>query len=326
MEASLSTFLWPLLGGVAILFLFLLRGVVIAGKWGRRGFIRQVEALDGSKEKEIKKAMRAERATDFWEITARRLYYAIALASALGLIFLPFLPLTPLQNLYAKLLLFSLTFSATLLLLRYWQGWDEDRERFLRRKLRLAYEREQARRGQLVRDDLTGLYSQQFFLQELRREANRIFRRSLPISCLLLEMEGLQAFRARWGDQAADEVLRRIGQAMEQNVRSYDIVGRYSSSHFAIALLRCKETDVRSVGGRVANNVTQLPLAQINRSHASQLRLTWSSCTFPQRGKSLEELIAEMEMSLLLKKERMERLSPLSVHPFSLTHSKSQAR
>ncbi len=271
-----------------------------------------MEALNGSRAEAIRKAMRAERATDFWEITARRLYYAIALTSALGLILVPCLPLTPLQSLYTKLLLSALTFGATLLLLWYWQGWDDDRERLLRRRLRLAYEREQARRGQLVRDDLTGLYSRQFFLQELRREASRIFRRSLPISCLLLEIEGLQAFRTRWGDQAANEALRQIGQAMEQNVRSYDIVGRYSSSCFAVALLRCKEKYVQSVGERVTDNVTQLPLAQINRSHASHLRLIWSSCTFPQRGKSLEKLIAEMERSLLLKNERMERLSALS--------------
>ena len=124
------------------------------------------------------------------------------------------------------------TFGAALILLRFWQGWDDDRERVLRKRLRLAYEREQARRGLVVRDESTGLYSRKFFFRELRREVGRFFQRSLPISCLILELERFDDFKSQWGEGVAEEGLKRIGQALEQNVRSYDIVARYGPNRF----------------------------------------------------------------------------------------------
>jgi len=299
---------------MAIIVLFLLRGVVVAGKWRRKQFLRQMDILTDPRRKtsaEIAKAMRAERATDFWEMLARRFYFGIALTSALGLLLVQFLPLTTTQSLYVKCLLTLITFGATSILLWYWQGWEDERERVLRKRLRLAYEREQARRGLVVRDESTGLYSREFFLRELRREAGRFFQSALPISCLILELERFDDFKSRWGESVAEATLKRIGQAIEQNVRSYDIVARYGPNRVAVALLKCKREDADGVGQRVTGNVTHLVLNEMNRRHTEQLEFVWASCTLPRKGKTPEEAMATAKRMLDFKKQERRR-EPLS--------------
>jgi len=314
LERYFAASIWPLLGLMAIIVLFLLRGVVVAGKRRRKRFLRQMDTLADPRRKtsaEIAMAMRAQRATDFWEILARRSYFGIALTSALGLLLVQFLPLTATQGLYVKGVLTLITFGATLILLWYWQGWEDDRERVLRKRLRLAYEREQARRGLVVRDESTGLYNREFFLQELRREVGRFFQRSLPISCLILELERFDDFKSQWGEGVAQATLKRIGQAIEQNVRSYDIAARYGPNRFAVALLKCKREDADGVGQRVTGNVTHLVLKEMNRRYAEQLEFVWVSCTLPQKGKTPEEALAAAERMLDFKKEEPRR-EPLS--------------
>jgi len=299
---------------MAIIVLFLLRGVVVAGKWRRKRFLRQMDILASPKGKtsaEIAKAMRAKRATDFWEMLARRFYFGIALTSALGLLLVQFLPLTTTQSLYVKGVLTLITFGATSILLWYWQGWEDDRERVLRKRLRLAYEREQARRGLVVRDESTGLYTRGFFLRELRREVGRFFQRSLPISCLILELERFDDFKSRWGESVAQATLKRIGQAMEQNVRSYDIVARYGPNRVAVALLKCKREDADGVGQRVTGNLSHLVLNEVNRRYTEQLEFVWVSCTLPRKGRNPEEAMAAAERMLDFKKEERRR-EPLS--------------
>lgn len=314
LERYFAASVWPLLGLMAIIVLFLLRGVVVAGKWRRKQFLRQMDILTDPRSKtsaEIAKAMRAERATDFWEMLARRFYLGIGLTSALGLILVQFLPLTATQSLYVKGLLTLITFGAASILLWYWQGWEDDRERVLRKRLRLAHEREQARRGLVVRDQSTGLYSREFFLRELRREVGRFFQRSLPISCLILELERFDDFKSRWGESVAEATLRRIGQAIEQNVRSYDIVARYGPNRFVVALLKCKREDADGVSQRVTGNVTHLVLNGMNRRYTEQLEFVWASCTLPRKGSSPEEAMATAERVLDFKKEERRR-EPLS--------------
>jgi diguanylate cyclase (GGDEF)-like protein len=299
---------------MAIIVLFLLRGVVVAGKWRRKQFLRQMDILTDPRRNtsaEIAKAMRAERATDFWEMVTRHFYLGIALTSALGLLLVQFLPLTATQSLYVKCVLTLITFGTASILLWYWQGWEDDRERVLRKRLRLAYEREETRRGLVVRDQSTGLYSREFFLRELRREVGRFFQRSLPISCLILELEPFDDFKCQWGEGVAEATLKRIGQAIEQNVRSYDIVARYGPHRFAVALLKCKREDADGVSQRVTGNVTHLFLNEMNRRYTEQLEFVWASCTLPRKGSSPEEAMATAERMLDFKKEERRR-EPLS--------------
>lgn len=297
--------LWSLLGVVAVVILFFLRGVVVAGKAKRHHWARQVEALNGQANgAKMKRAQRAERATDFLEILARRIYYSIALLSALGLVVSQFLPLTSTQSLYLKLILTLLTLGATLILLWYWQGWDDDRERVLRKKLRQAQEKELERKGQVVRDPLTELYTRDFFAQQLGQEASRLFRRSLPLSCLILEVEGLEALGARRGEEPTQDALKRIGQAIFQNVRAYDFVCRYDSQKFAVALLRCSRENAGGVGKRVTDNLDRLLLREMNREYATRVRLLWGAATLPQGAQTPEELMAGAERDLNREKER----------------------
>jgi diguanylate cyclase (GGDEF)-like protein len=309
-DASLDlvTFIWPLLGLVAVAVLIVLRGVVVAGKWRRKQFLSRARALAGDEDAsqaDIAWAIRAERITDFWEMVARRFYYGVALAAAVGLLLAQSLSLAARHRLILQWLLTLVTFGATLIVLWYWQGWDDERERFLRKRLRLAYEREQARHGLAVRDQVTGLYTREFFCEELQRELGRVFRHCRPISCVVLDVSGLDNFEPRRGEPSARHTIRRLAQSIEQNVRSYDMVAHFGCGRFAIALLKCKPEDADAVARRVVGNVTPLVLRGVNAEHSGQLELLWVACGLPRERMKAEEAIAAAERTLDRASDRL---------------------
>lgn len=312
--------LWPLVGILGLVVLFLLRGVVASGNWSRGRLYRQLRTLSAKGEgnpQTLRQAHRAAYASIFWSTLALQLYYGVTLASSFGLLITLLLPLPREIALYLRIVLTLISFSGALILLWYWQGWDDDRERTVHRQLRDIYEQQLAMQGVPARDPLTGLYTKAFFEEELRREANKLLQRPMPISIVILEIDNFPLFRARWGDEVADLTLARVGRAVAQNVRTYDWASRYGDHKFAIGLLRCSPDNAEQVGERVATSLKSLLLEEINRTYRTRLDFIWGTATLTKRGISLQWVSTEAERRLNQRRDlrRLGILTTVRVSP-----------
>jgi len=95
-------------------------------------------------------------------------------------------------------------------------------------------------------DPLTGLANRRRFLDSLRREVGRANRYKRDLCLVLVDIDGFTTLNARYGMDAGDELLRRVGKLLGRVVRDADAVSRLGGDEFAIVL-----PDTRAQGGRV---------------------------------------------------------------------------
>ena len=103
---------------------------------------------------------------------------------------------------------------------------DEDLDRFLRKRLIEAEEKELERRCLPVRDAETGAFTLELWLHSLETVFGEPLRRSTPISRIVFEVLGIKKFAGLHSAPAAHRVLASIVRSISSNLRACDIVCR----------------------------------------------------------------------------------------------------
>lgn len=94
-----------------------------------------------------------------------------------------------------------------------------------------------------VTDELTGLLNRRGFQASLK-QALALARRYDENGVLVyVDLDGFKPINDTYGHAAGDEVLRRVGRALVDNVRETDSVGRMGGDEFAVLLARTSWDD-----------------------------------------------------------------------------------
>lgn len=83
-------------------------------------------------------------------------------------------------------------------------------------------------------DRLTGLPNYAFLSEALPHELRRADRYGLPVSLVLLDLDGFKAFNDLHGHEAGNRMLAAVGAAMLAHSRGSDVVGRFGGEEFAV--------------------------------------------------------------------------------------------
>jgi diguanylate cyclase (GGDEF)-like protein/PAS domain S-box-containing protein len=92
---------------------------------------------------------------------------------------------------------------------------------------------EQRLRYMSTHDALSDLYNRAFFEAELSRLERG---RNLPISIVIIDIDGLKPTNDTCGHAAGDELIRRTGQVLRMVFRAEDIIARIGGDEFAVIL------------------------------------------------------------------------------------------
>jgi diguanylate cyclase (GGDEF)-like protein len=87
-----------------------------------------------------------------------------------------------------------------------------------------------------VFDELTGVYNYRHLNLRLSEEFKRAERQQDPLSCALVDIDGLQAINSRHGQTAGDTVIRGVADAIRSSVREPDVVARFGGDEFLLIL------------------------------------------------------------------------------------------
>jgi len=89
---------------------------------------------------------------------------------------------------------------------------------------------------QATHDALTGVYNRRYFDDRIGKELARSKRYDHPLAFLMIDIDGFKAINDSLGHQAGDRVLCRVAQAIQEELRSVDIVIRYGGDEFLAVL------------------------------------------------------------------------------------------
>ena len=100
-------------------------------------------------------------------------------------------------------------------------------------------------------DGLTGLKNYATLYERLEMEFQRAQRYAEPLSFIFLDVDQFKPYNDLYGHPAGDQVLRRVADLLQQNVRVVDCVARYGGEEFAIVLPKSGMGDTKAVAERM---------------------------------------------------------------------------
>lgn len=93
------------------------------------------------------------------------------------------------------------------------------------------------------RDSLTNIYNRRYIYDRVEEIIEEYKRTGQEFSICILDMDRFKSINDTYGHQVGDAVLKEFTKVLENNLRSYDLLGRYGGEEFIIIL---KNSDVKA--------------------------------------------------------------------------------
>ncbi len=119
---------------------------------------------------------------------------------------------------------------------------------------------EEKLRYQAVHDNLTGLLNRGAILKRLEEEISRTARMTSPFSVAMIDIDNYKKINDHHGHLVGDEVLVSVARRLRDNLRVYDIVGRYGGDEFIAILPGLDSGKALSVIGRLCRAMSTQPV------------------------------------------------------------------
>jgi diguanylate cyclase (GGDEF)-like protein len=167
---------------------------------------------------------------------------------------------------------------------------------------------EDAERLSLI-DELTSLYNRRHFRDALRREIDRVERTGWKMALAMIDIDHFKVYNDTHGHPKGDEVLKKIAQILQDNVRSTDIVCRYGGEEFTVIL---PETGYQSglprekalqVVERLRTAVEEFQFDGQDTQPGHNLTISAGLAIYSEEANTAEELIALADKRLFKAKE-----------------------
>jgi diguanylate cyclase (GGDEF)-like protein/PAS domain S-box-containing protein len=120
-----------------------------------------------------------------------------------------------------------------------------------------AHELSQQLSYEASHDALTGLANRREFELRLQRALELSQATGAQHSMLFLDLDRFKVVNDTCGHVAGDELLRQIGQLLQQRVRSADIVARLGGDEFAVLLHNCSVNDALQVANTLLKSLRE---------------------------------------------------------------------
>ena len=112
----------------------------------------------------------------------------------------------------------------------------------------------------------------------MKTEFGRAKRYEYELSCLLLEIDGIGAFRDQFGFEAKEDLCSDFGQALRRAARSCDYLGRMMDDRFLVVLPHTGSPGTAVLAARLQELLQEIELP--DSDSPSRLQLTCGSAHF----------------------------------------------
>jgi diguanylate cyclase (GGDEF)-like protein len=144
-------------------------------------------------------------------------------------------------------------------------------------------------------DPLTRCYNRREFDKQIERHIANASRHGAPLSVFLMDLDHFKAVNDTHGHQAGDEVLKRVAQAIQTEIRTGDVLSRYGGEEFVALLPETGRERAMEIAERLRKVIEKLDI----RFEGESIRVTASfgvSALTP--GCDKERLIKEADAML----------------------------
>jgi diguanylate cyclase (GGDEF)-like protein len=107
-------------------------------------------------------------------------------------------------------------------------------------------------------DTKTGLLNASTWEQEATTEIARAVRTGIPLALALVDIDHFKVVNDTYGHLVGDKTLRAVTDALQSQLRAYDVAGRFGGEEFVILLPHAREVDALAVAERLRIHIASL--------------------------------------------------------------------
>lgn len=151
-------------------------------------------------------------------------------------------------------------------------------------------------------DGLTAVYTRRYFLESSHHEHSKAVRQGSNYSIIVADIDYFKYFNDTYGHAIGDEVLKKLAFLLKSNVREGDIVCRYGGEEFAILLPGIDKEIATTIAEKLRTVIENGLVIEILERKA--VTITAGVASYPEDGKTVEEIIAAADKFLYAGKEK----------------------
>jgi diguanylate cyclase (GGDEF)-like protein len=155
--------------------------------------------------------------------------------------------------------------------------------------------------AQIRIDETTGLLNAATWQREAEVEYVRAQRTRTPLALARIDIDHFQAVSDTVGHAPSDRVLRGIAGTLREDLRGYDLIGRYGCDKFVVVFPQTSRDAARRISERLRDKIAGDPVVIEDGSHAGYIfRLTVSVgvAAADTPGRSFADLVAAADTAL----------------------------
>lgn len=150
-------------------------------------------------------------------------------------------------------------------------------------------------------DAKTGLLNAVAWQREADAEIARATRTDDPLALLLIDIDHFKRVNDVYGHLTGDEVLVSVADVMTQQLREYDVVGRFGGEEFVVLLPGADTLEACRVAERLRSRVRRMSVPADEAAVA--VTISVGVAMFRTHGHDLIELMASADLALYRAKE-----------------------
>ncbi len=178
---------------------------------------------------------------------------------------------------------------------------DSSRLLALRHMLDIAYKRNLTMKEKHLldtSDPVTGVYNRKHFLKLLDDEIARARRLLLPVSLIVMDIDGIGKFNQKLGYQPVDSILKTIGQMLKKTTRTNDIVARIGPDEFACLLPHTPHMGAAVKAERIRRIVEMTRIPLLESLSLGNVTMSCGVSEYPSFSSDAESLIRSADESM----------------------------
>lgn len=168
-----------------------------------------------------------------------------------------------------------------------------------------------------ITDSLTEIFNRRHFMVLAQLELHRVQRYQRPLSIILMDVDHFKKVNDNFGHLTGDQVLRKIAQLCENNLREMDVIGRYGGEEFAILLPetpsfidesessiedQAEKPSAKTVAERLCNLIFETPIE--TKKGKIKVTASFGVVGLSKKSEKIETLLDRADTALYIAKQR----------------------
>ncbi|MCL4472523.1 MAG: diguanylate cyclase [Actinobacteria bacterium] len=151
-------------------------------------------------------------------------------------------------------------------------------------------------------DLLTGLRNHAHFQHHIRWEIDKAGQGSLPLSLIMLDLDHFKSINDSYGHQKGDEVLKRVGKKLSEEIKSGGYAARYGGEEFVVLLPGSVAEKAMAIADRLRDSIKEIA-GEIELPQRA-VGASFGVADLPECASDAGSLISAADSALLFAKRR----------------------